>query len=371
MEHAFIELDGHIFDSHLFEKVLEIIRAHGSDYRVLEVHSGRAQEDTSRARIEVSAPSPDALAETLAALLPHGARVLDASSLAPELRRGIEPPTEPTVLPWGRRFLMCPPTYFGVVYEINPWMHAEVTVDRDLAQLQWDALRLALIEAGAEVLELAPVDTLPDLVFTANAGLVDGNTFIPASFRHPQRQGETPHATAWFREAGFTIRPLPAGLIHEGAGDALPFDEVLLSGYRMRSDAPSHAAVARIARAQVRAVELVDPRLYHLDLVFCPIDARRAIVAPMGLDDHGRQVIEDLVPEPIMLDDDEALAFCANAVVIDRTIIMPSCPTRLERLLVSAGLTVAVLDLSEFLKAGGAARCLTLALDTNLGPLLT
>lgn len=367
MGHAFVELDGHIFDSHLFEKTLQIIRTQGAEYRVLEVRSGRAPEDTSLARIEITAPDAQTLQETLDALRPHGVRVLDPSDLEPELRDVTGAPSEATPLQWGHRFLMCPPTYFGVTYEINPWMHAEITVDRDLAQEQWERLRQAIEEAGASVEILEPVGGLPDLVFTANAGLVDGETFIPASFRHPQRQRETPHATAWFRRAGFQITPLPAGLVHEGAGDALPFNEVLISGYRMRSDAPSHAAVARIARAQVRAVELIDPRLYHLDLVFCPLDTRRAIVAPLGLDDHGRRVIEELVPEPILLTDEEALTFCANSVVIDNTIIMPSCPNRLRASIEAAGFQIVVVEVGEFLKAGGACRCLTLALDPVLG----
>ncbi|MFP5224615.1 MAG: amidinotransferase [Actinomycetota bacterium] len=367
MGHAFIELEGHIFDSHLFEKTLQIIRTHGAEYRVLEVRSGRAPEDTSLARIEVAAPDLDALEETLDALRPHGIRLMDPAELHPELRDASAPTGEPEPLSWGRRFLMCPPEFFGVTYEINPWMHKEIVVDRGLAREQWESLRSAVTDAGATVEILDPVDGLPDLVFTANAGLIDGRNFIPASFRHPQRQRETPHATAWFRRQGYNIVPLPSGLVHEGAGDALPFGDVLISGYRMRSDAPSHAAVARIARAQVRAVELVDPRLYHLDLVFCPLDSRHAIVAPLGLDEHGLRVMKDLVPEPIMLTDEEALTFCANSVVIDRTIIMPSCSDRLRRAIEAAGLTIVVVEVSEFLKAGGACRCLTLALDATIG----
>jgi N-dimethylarginine dimethylaminohydrolase len=367
MGHAFVELEGHIFDSHLFEKALQIIQTHGAEYRVLEVRSGRAPEDTSLARIEVSAPDLAALNETLDALRPHGIRVMEPSELNIELSDRASGTGSPEPLGWGRRFLMCPPEFFGVTYEINPWMHKEITVDRELAQQQWENLKNAITATGATVEILDPVEGLPDLVFTANAGLIDGNTFVPASFRHPQRQRETPHATAWFRKQGFDIAPLPSGLVHEGAGDALPFGDVLISGYRMRSDAPSHAAVARIARAQVRAVELVDPRLYHLDLVFCPLDSKRAIVAPLGLDDHGMRVINELIPEPVTLSDDEALTFCANSVVVDRTIIMPSCSDRLRAEIEAAGFTIVVIEVTEFLKAGGACRCLTLALDARIG----
>ncbi|MGH2687156.1 MAG: hypothetical protein ACRDJP_16955, partial [Actinomycetota bacterium] len=54
-------------------------------------------------------------------------------------------------LTWGRRYLMCPPEHFGVLYEINPWMHREIKVDRDRARSQWEALRATLEAAGAQV----------------------------------------------------------------------------------------------------------------------------------------------------------------------------------------------------------------------------
>jgi N-dimethylarginine dimethylaminohydrolase len=270
-------------------------------------------------------------------------------------------------LHWGRRYLMCPPEHFGVLYEINSWMHTEVRVDVDLAMAQWSALVDTLRAAGAEIELQEPVPGLPDLVFTANAGIVNGRQFVPARFRHPERQGETPHDIAWFAAHGFEIDELPLGVSHEGAGDALPFGSALVSGYRMRTDAASHAYLSRLTGAPVRSVELVDPRLYHLDITFCPLDDRRALVAPMGWDRYGCKVIESLVPEPLELDADATLAFCANSVVVGQTVVMPSCPVPVGRQLEEWGFEVAVVDVSEFQKAGGACRCLTLALDVTLG----
>jgi N-dimethylarginine dimethylaminohydrolase len=367
-ETTFIEIEGHIFDSHLFEKVLDAIRARGASYRIVEVQLGSSVEDTSRARIVIEAPNGEVLLETLEAATGHGARILTPGEIDPSQREELQQtPDTPVTLSWGRRYVMCAPEYFGVSYEINPWMHTEVRVDRDRAWEQWHTLVRTLETAGARIEQLDPVEDLPDYVFTANAGVIDGKTFIPASFRHRQRQGETPHAIGWFRAHGYQIAPLPPGLVHEGAGDALPFNDVLISGYRIRSDAPSHAAVARITRAQVRAIELVDPRFYHLDITFCPLDARRALVVPQAWDAYGQEMMRALVPEPLVLDDDEALAFCANSVVIDRTVVMPACTPRIEQQLRAWGFDVVVVDVSEFLKAGGAVRCLTLALDVDLG----
>ncbi|HUQ40152.1 MAG TPA: hypothetical protein VM030_08330 [Acidimicrobiales bacterium] len=272
-----------------------------------------------------------------------------------------------TQLTWGRRYLMCPPVHFSVLYEINSWMHTAVPVDPEAARAQWEGLVATLESAGAVVERLDPVAGLPDLVFTANAGLVDGSRFVASAFRHPQRQGETAIDTAWFAAHGYDIVSLPAGVVHEGAGDALPFAGVLVSGYRTRSDAAAGTALSRLIGAPVRTVELVDPRYYHLDLTFCPLDERRAILNPAGWDRYGCTVMESLVAEPLVLEAEEAELFCANSVVIGTTIVMPACPPRVGRILEGWGFDVIVAAVPEFLKAGGGCRCLTLALDVTLG----
>jgi N-dimethylarginine dimethylaminohydrolase len=271
-------------------------------------------------------------------------------------------------LPWGRRYLMCPPEHFGVLYEINPWMHREVAVDPDRARSQWDGLVQLLRDAGAEIEVIEPHQGWPDMVFTANAGVVNGDQFVPAHFRNPERQGETPIFAAWFEARGYTVDRLPEELDHEGAGEALPFRDVLVSSYRFRTDAQSHAVLSHLTGSPVRTIELVDPRYYHLDLTFCPLDDERAIVVPDAWDDYGRRVIKELVPEPLALLPEEAETFSANAVVVGRNIVMPSCSTRVGRQLEAWGYDVAVADVSEFLKAGGGVRCLTLALDVELRP---
>ena len=274
-------------------------------------------------------------------------------------------------LSWGRRYLMCPPHHFGVLYEINPWMHQEVAVAHDSAVDQWTRLVANLRLAGAEVVMMDPQPQVPDLVFTANAGIVNGRQFVPSHFRHPERQAETEINAAWFAAAEFQVDRLPRELDHEGAGDALPFspdghETVLVSGYSFRSDAAAVTALGAIVGCPIKAVQLIDPRLYHVDLTFCPLDERRAICAPMGWDSYGRKVIEALVPEPLWLEDDEALAFCANSVVVGSTIVMPSTPPRVGRQLEAWGFTVVESPVGEFLKAGGGCRCLTLALDVTL-----
>ena len=82
------------------------------------------------------------------------------------------------------RLLMCPPEHFDVTYEINPWMRVANGPDAAKAQAQWAALYdILTTEVGAEVLLMtARSRGLPDMVFTANAGITKGNYFLPSRF---------------------------------------------------------------------------------------------------------------------------------------------------------------------------------------------
>ncbi len=271
-----------------------------------------------------------------------------------------------SALAWGRRYLLCPPDHYEVAYEINPWMHRDVSVDADAARRQWDGLVTALTEAGAAVELIEPVAGLPDMVFTANGAAVDGWRCVQSRFLHPERGPEAEHFGRWFADHGYEIRHLPPTAHLEGAGDVLPFGRRLLGGYRSRSDFAGQTALAQLLDLEVLPVELVDPRFYHLDLSFCPLDDRRALVVPEAWDRYGRQVVEALVPEPIVLEPDEAASFCANAVVVGSTVLLPASTSRLDGVLRGLGFDIGVVPVGEFLKAGGGVRCLTLALDVSL-----
>ena len=270
-------------------------------------------------------------------------------------------------LPWGRSYLMCPPDYFGVFYEINPWMHTDIKPDRDLAQRQWHDLVANLRRAGATVYMMEAVDGLPDLVFTANAGLVNGKMFIPSRFACSERQPEVPYNNAWFRAHDFEVSDFSedSHLYFEGCGDAFIVNNTFVAGYGFRSDHASHAVIAKELGVDYYSVKLIDPRLYHLDISFCPLDEHHAIVAPDVWDRASFAGLQRLVPEPLILELDEALTFCANSVVVGKTIVMPHCPPRVGRILQKWGYDVCVSPVTEFLKAGGGARCLTLALDVS------
>jgi N-dimethylarginine dimethylaminohydrolase len=261
------------------------------------------------------------------------------------------------------RILMCPSDYYGIEYEINPWMNKTLGSDPGRSSQQWRKLRDTFVELGAHVEELEPAPGLPDLVFTANAGIVYRGLFVVARFRFGVRQGESPLCMRWARQHGFEVVELPPGLYHEGAGDALFCGETLFAGYRFRSDARSHHWVADRLGVEVLPLELVDSRFYHLDTCFCPLSTTEAIYYPGAFDDYGRSVLKDLIPNLIEVSSDEAVSFSCNAVVIGHDVVLNAGVPKLSRALEAEGFQAHPVLLSEFIKSGGSAKCLTLRLD--------
>lgn len=262
------------------------------------------------------------------------------------------------------RILMCRPTYYAIEYEINPWMSRARGAEHSVAQAQWENLYRTLTERlGVQVELIDPAPGLPDLVFTANAGLVHNRKVILSRFRFPVRSGEEPLFARWFREHGFEVIELPEGIHFEGAGDALRCGEHLFAGYHFRSEIRAHAAVAEILGERVLSLQLTDPRYYHLDTCFCPLTGGRLIYYPAAFDDYARRVIEENVPERIEVCPQDAARFGCNAVCVDRHVVVSTGCTQLTHDLSGWDFVVEAVNLSEYLKSGGSAKCLTLRLD--------
>jgi N-dimethylarginine dimethylaminohydrolase len=259
--------------------------------------------------------------------------------------------------------LMCPPDHYGIEYEINPWMNRSMASVRDLAFKQWRTLRDAIAGLGVVVEEMTPQPGLPDLVFTANAGLMFRNRFFSSRFMHEVRAKESPFFDAWFREHGFEVVHWPNGMFHEGAGDALFCGEALFAGYRTRSDALAHQWLAEQIGVRVLPLELVNQRFYHLDTCFCPLSLGEALWFPDAFDAYGRRVLETHVPKLLPVVEPEAHRFGCNAVVVGKTVIHNSRCPQLAEDLGKWGYRSIEVELDEFLKAGGSAKCLTLRID--------
>ena len=264
-------------------------------------------------------------------------------------------------------FLMCPPEYFTVAYIINPWMHGNLRrIDVAVARAQWRSLYDAITDR-ATVRLVAPQPSSPDMVFTANAGLVKGKRFIVSRFRYPERQHEEPYFADWFMDRGYEVSLMPRDVPFEGAGDAL-FDrasKVLWMAHGHRSISAAREVLHDRLGVEVATLKLVDQRFYHLDTCFCPLEGGYLLYYPTAFDEESRAAIEKRVAAArrIAIGEEDALAFACNAVNIDKTIVVNRATPALVEALGRKGFEVVQTPLSEFMKAGGSAKCLTLRLD--------
>src|SRR5438445_1727666 len=232
--------------------------------------------------------------------------------------------------------------------------------ETERAKSQWQGLHQTLASLDSKIELVPPQPKLPDMVFTANAGIAIGKKFIPSNFRHKERAGEAPYFVRWMEERGYEILWLPENLYFEGEGDALFGGDVLFCGYKFRSDIQSHRAVAEMLGCLVISVELVDPRFYHLDTCFCPLRDGGAVWFPAAFDEYGQRAIREHVADLIDVLPEEAVHFYCNAGVLERDIVLPEGAPKLVAILQDRGYRCHELPMSEFIKAGGACKCLVM-----------
>lgn len=263
------------------------------------------------------------------------------------------------------KLLMCPPKYYNIDYEINPWMSLKRKVNNSRAQQQWRHLYEVLTEdLGVRISLLKPKTGVPDLVFTANAGLVLDRKIIRSNFRHPERQLEEPIIERHFKQRGYEIIRLSSRFNFEGEGDALWLNNTLILGFKFRSDSQAHIEISNLIQKRVLAVELTDKRFYHLDTCFCPLGNNSALWFPKAFDRYGQRVIENNVEDLISVSEADAKRFACNAIVLNKAMVLQKgCSERLKRAVQRKGFRCFPVDLSEFHKAGGSAKCLVLKLN--------
>jgi N-dimethylarginine dimethylaminohydrolase len=265
-----------------------------------------------------------------------------------------------------RHVLMCEPLHFRIAYEINPWMRRANAVDGPRALEQWRGLRDALERLGVTVDLVEQRPEVPDMTFTANAGVVAGGRFYPANFRYAERRLEERYFIDWFEERGYEVYSIHEPHYWEGEGDVLPTPGggPLFSGYRFRTElgAIEHLEGA-LGRPTVR-LQLADPYFYHLDTCLCPLGDGRALYYPPAFTREGIDALREVLDEPIAVEEGDARRFACNAVVVDGgSVVLNTGCDATARALKHRGFTPVATSTDEFIKAGGSVKCLLLQLD--------
>jgi N-dimethylarginine dimethylaminohydrolase len=268
-----------------------------------------------------------------------------------------------------KRVLLCPPTFFDVVDQKNPYMLASSPVDRENACRQWEALCSALEQAGCKIETISPVPGLEDMVFAANQVFVGfrdnvGKFIVPSRMVHASRQREVAFYVDWYRQRGFKVIEVDLGADHlEGHGDLLwhPDWSRVYAGYGFRS---TQAGVEKFRNAMsnlgipVVALRLVDPFCYHLDTCFCPLNNEAALIYPGAYAAESLARLRDFWKRVYELAAEEAHKFMGNGIVANEHYLTPYTTPHLEEILRKEGLTPVVLDTSEFEKSGGSLFCM-------------
>ena len=265
--------------------------------------------------------------------------------------------------------LLCPPDYFDVVDQKNPYMTRKSAVDRGKARSQWDSLCSVLQQSGCDIETIAPVEGLEDMVFAANQVFVGeksgyGKFAVPSQMVYPSRQREVPHFAEWFRQHEYQIVDLDYGTDYlEGHGDLIwhPDGSRIYAGYGFRS---TQGGVQKFSDAMskmgipVVPLELIDLFCYHLDTCLCPLTNEAALVFPGAFAAHALASIHQYWPRVHLLAAEEAHRFMGNGIVINGNYISPYMTPQLQQILESEGLRPLIVDTSEFEKAGGSCFCM-------------
>lgn len=282
------------------------------------------------------------------------------------------PETAPvsTISEMEKNVLLCPPTYFDVIDQKNPYMAPNALIDKAKANRQWIALCSALENAGCQIELIDPVPGLEDMVFAANQVFVGshksvGKFIVPGRMVHASRQREVPHFVEWFRQRGFKIIDLNLSENDylEAHGDLLwhPDRRRVYAGYGFRSTLGSvnrfQEAMSQLGIEVVR-LHLVDPFCYHLDTCLVPLSNESVLIYPGAYDADSLANLRPFWKRVHELTSEEAHKFMGNGIVVNGRYLTPYLTQHLESILQSEGLEPVIVDSSEFEKSGGSLFCM-------------
>ena len=274
------------------------------------------------------------------------------------------------------RVLMCSPDYFDIVDVKNVHMEGHIgSTDKAAVNAQWSGLKSVydgLMEKGVlqEVSVVPGAEGCEDMVFCANQTfpwkMEDGSEVVVMSkMRHESRRREVPHFEAFFKGKGFKPLHFSEVEMFEGMGDVIPHTgkRLLYGGYGHRTTSAAYAELAKMLDTPIVALELINPKFYHLDTCFVPLSTDSVMLCKEAFTQEGLEMIKTLFNTVHFIPEEEAEgffslnahAFIANGV---KTAILQKGSTITVDVLKKEGYDVVEIDTSEFMKSGGSVFCM-------------
>lgn len=280
--------------------------------------------------------------------------------------------------------------YFNDTAAINPFMDAQVPVDRQVATAEHLAIRRAFEAAGIEVHQVKPPADCQDGVYTANWGLERNDTVVLARLPNA-RMNEEAYAQTVFESFGKKVLKVPDNLRFSGQGDALPCGNYLFCGQTYRSDPEAQKFVAETLgyeRIQLQAVPQLDASntpvinsysgwpdsfFYDLDLALAilrpPVDDQKGLIAwcPEAFVPESQALLRTFEGvDKIEVSLREATeAYACNLVSTGETVIMNQGAPDFQRAVEAHGLKTILLSNPELAKGGGSIRCTSICITNT------
>jgi len=275
------------------------------------------------------------------------------------------------------RLLMCAPDNFSVIYNINEWMQPQTWLSNSNelkrnAEQEWHHLYQTFqsLEMSIDLVSQPP--GVPDMVFTANSGVVLDGRVLLSRFRHKERQPEEKYFAQHFellKSKGIVVAvdEFPAELKQEGVGDCI-WDckrQIFWAGYGPRSSKEATLYIQKYYGKEVVALELLSSLFYHLDISLSPLNSGEVLYYPEAFNEQSQKIIKERVPahELIAIDKEDAFNFVCNLVNVGDKIVLSRCSNKLKNILQAKGYSIIEVPVDTFGLAGGSVCCLTLRLD--------
>ncbi|HLO72205.1 MAG TPA: arginine deiminase family protein [Flavipsychrobacter sp.] len=278
--------------------------------------------------------------------------------------------TDPT------RVLMCSPDYFDIVDVKNVHMQGHIgNTDKAQVNAQWQSLKdaydaLLTNKVLDEVSVIPGAKDCEDMVFCANQTLPwkmdDGSEVVVMSrMRHESRQREVPYFEEFFKNKGFKPLHFNNVKMFEGMGDVIPHPgkRLLYGGYGHRTTAEAYDELATMLQTPVVALELINPKFYHLDTCFVPLSKDSVMLCKEAFTEDGLAMIRQLFTKVYYIPEYEAEKyFSLNAHAFDahgtKTAILQKGSAITVDVLKQEGYNVVEIETGEFMKSGGSVFCM-------------
>jgi N-dimethylarginine dimethylaminohydrolase len=260
-----------------------------------------------------------------------------------------------------KKILLCPPTYYDIEYEINPWMDINNKVDKKKVLQEYGNIKKTYESLGVKVLEINPEKGLPDMVYAANLGFVKDNIFVKSNFKYPQRQKESIYSKKFFEKLGFKIAEMPTEVTFEGQGDLLCTNSKYFMGYGKRSTLSAKKYLENFLQGEVLEFKLSDPYFYHFDMSFAPLNNETVIINKNSFDKKGLEKVYKSFKNIILAENEDNKIFSCNLVMVNKNIVIgKGISANLKNKFAQYGFGINEVGMDEYRKGGGSVKCLTL-----------